>query len=170
VATQTERRNATQRAILDAAVASFTSFDLAVSMEAIAADAGVTKGSIHYHFGSRSGLLRAVAEFTMVGLERKIANMAKRSDVRAWVRAVLTEQATPTGRMLFAINDELTAAGELDSVDPFAYFTSRLAEFEIPSPPPVIAAAVIQYGRQLAFGNTSAADIDHVMADLDQLL
>lgn len=170
MATQTERRNATQRAILDAAVSAFTTEDLSVSMESIANDAGVTKGSIHYHFGSRSGLLRSVAEFTIAKLEHRIAKTAQEGDVRTWVRAVLVEQATPTGRMLFAINDELAGSGELEDVDPFPYITLRLAEFEIPSPPPVIAAAIIQYGRQLAFGNTSASDIDDVMADLNKLL
>lgn len=170
MATQTERRDATRRAILDAAIRKFTKTGLSVSMEAIAADAEVTKGSIHYHFGSRVGLLRAVAEFTIAALEVRIAKTAEQADVREWVRAVLTAQATPKGRMLFAINDELAGSGELDDVDPFPYITLRLAEFDIPAPPPVIAAAIIQYGRQLAFGNTSAADIDDVMANLDSML
>lgn len=138
-------------------------------MESIATAAGVTKGSIHYHFGSRTGLLQAVAEYTIGQLEQRIARSAD-SGVEAWVRAVLTEQATPKGRMLFTINDELAGSGELADVDPFPYFTLRLAEFEIPSPPPVVAAALIQYGRQLAFGNTSADDIDNVMADLKKVL
>lgn len=170
MATQTERRNATQRAILDAAILAFTTEDLSVSMESIASAAGVTKGSIHYHFGSRAGLLRSVAEFTMAKLEQRIAQMADEGDVRTWVRAVLVEQATPTGRMLFAINDELARSGELEDVDPLPYIALRLAEFEIPAPPPVIAAAIVQYGWQLAFGNTSRSDIEAVMADLDTLL
>ncbi len=170
MATQTERRNATRRAILESAITAFTTGDLSVSMEAIAADAGVTKGSVHYHFGSRTGLLRAVAEFVVARLESRIAAASDGVDVRTWIRAVLAEQATPVGAMLFAINDELARTGELTDADPFPYFSLRLAEFDIPSPPPVIAAAMIQYGRQLAFGNTTAASIDDVMADLDPLL
>ncbi len=168
MATQTERRNATRRAILDAAIASFTTGDLSASMESIATDAGVTKGSIHYHFGSRHGLLRAVAEFVVGRLESRLAASDAAADVRSWVRAVLAEQATSTGAMLYAIHDELARTGQLTGADPFPYFTLRLTEFAIPSPPAVIAAAMIQYGRQLAFG--TSLSIDDVMADLDPLI
>ncbi len=169
VATQTERRDATRQAILSSAMKQFTDDGTSTSMESIASAAGVTKGSIHYHFGSRIGLLRAVAEYTIGQLEQRITRSAE-SGVEAWVRSVLVAQATPKGRMLFTIHDELAASGELADVDPFPYFTLRLAEFEIPSPPPVVAAALIQYGRQLAFGNTSAENIDDVMADFTKLL
>ena len=60
--------------------------------------------------------------------------------------------------------------GELDDIDPFPYLTLRLREFDVAAPPTVIAAAMLQYARQLAFGNTAGGDLDDVMADLDGLL
>lgn len=168
--TQSERRDATKKAIIDAATRAYEGGDLSVSLEVIGADAGVTKGSIFYHFGSRAGLLRAVALVTLARLERRLAQDLGEIDLRTWVRMVLAEQMTPRGRMLFAINDELALIGELGDIDPFPYLTLRLREFDVSAPPTVIAAAMLQYARQLAFGNAAGGDLDDVMADLDGLL
>lgn len=168
MATQTERRNATRRAILDAAVDAYIADDISVALERIAVDAGVTKSTIHYHFGSRDGLWRSVAEYVFGRIEARFARLPDDVDVSTWVRMVLAEQATPRGRLLFAINDELARTGDLIDADPFPYLALRLGEFGIDAPPAVIAAAMIQYGRQLAFG--AITDIDDVMADLAEVL
>lgn len=170
MATQIERRAATRSAILHASIQAFEGGDISTSLESIAATAGVTKGSIHYHFGSRTGLLQAVAAHAFTEIERRIAARAEVVDVRTWVREVLEDQTTPRGRMLYAIGDELTRAGLLVGSDPFPYISLRLSEFDIASPPTVVAAALIQYGRQLAFGSTPADAIDGIMADLGTLL
>ena len=141
-----------------------------MSLDTIATTAGVTKGTILYHFGSRAGLLRAVAERALGRFEARLAREVESVDARTWVRRVLAEQATPTGRMLFAINDELAPTGELVDVDPFPYLAMRLRELEVVAPPTVIAAAMLQYGRQLAFGHPAGGTLDDAMADLDGLL
>ena len=107
---------------------------------------------------------------TLARLERRLAQDLDEIDVRTWVRTVLAAQMTPRGRMLFAINDELALIGELDDIDPFPYLTLRLREFDVSAPPTVIAAAMLQYARQLAFGNTAGGDLDDFVADLDGLL
>jgi len=170
MATQLERRAATRGAILQASIDAFEGGDLSASLESIAASAGVTKGSIHYHFGSRTGLLEAVATHTFTEIEKRIAARADVVDVATWVREVLEDQVSPRGRMLFTIADELARCGSLIGVDPFPYVSLRLTEFEIAAPPPVVAAAIIQYGRQLAFGSTPPEAIGGIMADLASLL
>lgn len=170
MATQLERRAATRSAILHASIAAFEDGDLSASLESIAAAAGVTKGSIHYHFGSRTGLLEAVATHSFAEIEKRIAARADAVDVATWVREVLEDQISPRGRMLFTIADELARAGSLIGVDPFPYISLRLSEFDIAAPPTVIAAAIIQYGRQLAFGSTPPDALDAIMADLRPLL
>lgn len=170
MATQVERRNATRSAILHASIDAFEGGDLSASLESIAASAGVTKGSIHYHFASRIGLLEAVASHAFTEIEKRIAARADVVDVRTWVRDVLEYQVSPRGRMLYAIADELARSGSLVGSDPFPYISLRLTEFDIAAPPTVVAAALIQYGRQLAYGSTPATEIDDVMADLEALL
>jgi AcrR family transcriptional regulator len=62
VVTQTERRNSTRCAIVKAAFDAFKKAGSAdVALELIAENAGMTKGSIHYHFKNRVGLVMAVA-------------------------------------------------------------------------------------------------------------
>ncbi len=170
MATQVERRNATRGAILRASIAAFEGGDLSASLESIAASAGVTKGSIHYHFTSRTGLLEAVASHTFTEIEKRIAARADAVEVETWVREVLEDQVSPRGRMLYAIADELARVGSLVGSDPFPYISLRLSEFDIAAPPTVVAAALIQYGRQLAYGSTPKDAIDGIMADLSDLL
>lgn len=170
MATQVERRNATRSAILQASIEAFEGGDLSASLESIAASAGVTKGSIHYHFTSRTGLLEAVATHAFTDIEKRIAGRADTVGVATWVREVLEDQVSPRGRMLYAIADELARAGSLIGSDPFPYISLRLTEFEIAAPPTVVAAALIQYGRQLAYGSTPIEAIDGIMADLKTLL
>lgn len=169
MATQLERRAATRSAILQASIEAFEGGDVSASLEAIAAAAGVTKGSIHYHFGSRTGLLEAVATHAFTEIEKRIAARAGTVDVATWVREVLEVQISPTGRMLYTIADELARAGSLVGSDPFPYISLRLSEFDIAAPPTVIAAALIQYGRHLAFGSSPPEAIDGIMADLAEL-
>ena len=170
MATQTERRNATRGAILDAATSAYEGGDLSVALDEIATIAGVTKGTIFYHFESRAGLLRAVAERALARLEARLAREVDDIDVMTWVRRVLSEQASPMGRLLFAINDELAPTKELIDADPYLYLTARLDAFGVRAPATLIAAAMLQYARQLAFDAPSAGTIDSVMADLEYLL
>lgn len=170
MATQVERRAATRNAILQASIEAFEGEDLSASLESIAVSAGVTKGSIHYHFGSRTGLLEAVASHAFAEIEKRIAARAEAVDVATWVREVLEDQISPRGRMLYMIADELARAGSLVGSDPFPYISLRLTEFDIAAPPPVVAAALIQFGRQLAFGSTPPDAIDGIMIDLGRLL
>jgi AcrR family transcriptional regulator len=59
---RTERRAARRTELLDAAVRAIRRAGPAVSMDAIAAEAGVTKPILYRHFGDRVGLAGALAE------------------------------------------------------------------------------------------------------------
>ena len=62
------RRDDRRAQLLDAARAAIRREGRAVSMEAIAREAGITKPIIYKHFGDRSGLARALSEEFLTGL------------------------------------------------------------------------------------------------------
>lgn len=64
----------------------------ATSLDAIVADAGVTKGSLYHHFTSKADLFSDVYEDELAMLTRRIAEAyASKDDVREAARAGLTE-------------------------------------------------------------------------------
>jgi AcrR family transcriptional regulator len=73
---------ATRRRLLDAAIRRFAADGLQASFDAIAADAGATKGALYHHFGSKDGLVQAVY----------------REAVNRHARRVLDDSAEGTGR------------------------------------------------------------------------
>ncbi len=165
--TQIERRDATRSAIVDAARAEFVAAGSPdVALEPIADAAGVTKGTIHYHFVNRAGLLAAVATSIFRTMEARIAGTDPDADAVAYIEALLVAQSAPVGAILFMIGDELARSGELAPVDPYAYLCRRLAGAAVIGSVEVIAAAVVQLARQLAFGLADEADIPGFVAAL----
>ena len=73
---------ATRHRLLDAAIRRFAADGLTTSFDAVAADAGVTKGALYHHFGSKDGLVQAVY----------------REAVNRHAQQVLADSATGTGR------------------------------------------------------------------------
>lgn len=71
MAEQESKTRSTPDAILDAAIDLFieTGFET-TSMDAIAAKAGVAKGTLYYHFKSKEGIVEAIVERFVVGAER----------------------------------------------------------------------------------------------------
>lgn len=145
-----------------------------VALDVIAERAGVTKGSIHYHFKNRVGLIRAVAVWVFQKMEEDIAlapaasKKTKNRDSPAisYVRMLLNAQATPTGRVLYTVGDELARAGKLQEVDPYVYLCRKLQSMEIEGSVSVIAAAITQLGRQLAYELAPKSDIEDMVAAL----
>ncbi len=170
VATQTERSKTTRRAIIEAAYTAFEESGAPdVALEAIAERAGVTKGSIHYHFDNRVGLLAAVAIWVFQKIEARVAEVPRdpnESRAYSYIRALLKEQSDPVGRVLFTIGDELARTDGLEEVDPYKYLCAKLADLGVEGSVTVVAAAVMQLGRQLAFGQASAQEIDAMLEAL----
>ncbi len=165
--TQAERRTQTQRAIVEAAYRAYElEGSLDVALESIAADAGVTKGAIHYHFGNRLGLLAAVAVWVFTELEAQLEQAQATRDVAVYIRALLEAQASARGRILYTIGDTLAQAGALQPIDPFDYLRERLRRLGVGPHALVTAAAVYQFGRQLAYGLSETHQIDAMVEAL----
>jgi AcrR family transcriptional regulator len=89
VPTQEERRIATQNALLTAAIARFgkRGFD-GVSVDEIAADAGVTRGALYHHFESKEALFEAAFRATEGRLQATLRRAAQQhSDPRQQLAA-----------------------------------------------------------------------------------
>jgi AcrR family transcriptional regulator len=167
VATQLERRESTRRDVVDAALVAFTEAGhTGVTLDDIAADAGVAKSTVLYHFGSRLGVLRAVAIELFLRAERRIARRARGATAADWVRALLEEQLTATGRVLHQIGDELAQHQALGEGDPMAYLVERLDGLGVEGEVEAVAAATLQFGRQLAYGQAGGADVDRMVTAL----
>ncbi len=75
--TQAERTSATRRALLDAAREQFAERGFAgTGRDQVAAAAGVTRGALYHHFGTKEGLFRAVVEELEAGLTAQVAAAA----------------------------------------------------------------------------------------------
>jgi AcrR family transcriptional regulator len=75
--TQAERTSATRRALLDAARVQFAEKGFTgTGREQVAAAAGVTRGALYHHFGTKEGLFRAVVEELEAGLAEQVATAA----------------------------------------------------------------------------------------------
>jgi AcrR family transcriptional regulator len=75
--TQAERTSATRRALLDAARDQFAERGFSgTGREQVAAAAGVTRGALYHHFGTKEGLFRAVVEELEAALAERVAAAA----------------------------------------------------------------------------------------------
>lgn len=95
-------RERTKRSLLDAATMLLGERGLAVSLETIAAEAGVTRAGLLHHFPSREALIRAVAEDATWQFHEEVLAHLDPSDsrpgrlLRAYVRALFAgSAATP---------------------------------------------------------------------------
>lgn len=164
--TQVERRTATQLAIVNSAAFAYQQErSIDVALESIAAGAGVTKGSILYHFKSRLGLLTEVAQSIFLELVSGLG-VETESDPQAWSRALLVALATPAGFVLYAIGDELTCAGKLAETDPYPYLQRFLVSRGVTESADITAAALTFLGRRLALGLETPDAIDPFVARL----
>jgi len=87
----------------------------AVSIDAVAADAGSAKGLVHYHFKTKQGLMSAVAERVTAARKAKwraAFDAASAQDVVAQTWILLTEESTNgtvrAWQSLVGIGDRLT--------------------------------------------------------------
>lgn len=92
-------RERTRRALLDAATALISERGMAVSLEAIAVEAGVTRAGLLHHFQNREELLRAVAADTVAQFRAEVAEHVDLSEnrpgklLRAYIRTMFAEES-----------------------------------------------------------------------------
>lgn len=94
---KTRDRERTKRAILDTTAQLLRERGITVSLEAIAAEVGVSKSALLHHFPSRKVLIRAVAEHAMdVFHDRVMANLDLSENhpgklLRAYIRTLFSD-------------------------------------------------------------------------------
>jgi AcrR family transcriptional regulator len=114
--TQSERREATTGALLDAARRQFAREGyVATSLDAVVAEAGVTKGALYHHFAGKRELFRAVFDREQAALARALAEaFAREPDpwdgLQAACRAFLDAALEPELQRIVLV-DSFSALG-----------------------------------------------------------
>lgn len=62
-----------------------------VSVRAVAAEAGVSGGTVQHYFPTRAEMIRYAMEWTSLQVEERIGNVPRWGEVREWTRAILLE-------------------------------------------------------------------------------
>ncbi|WP_030225825.1 TetR/AcrR family transcriptional regulator [Actinoalloteichus caeruleus] len=125
---RTEGRTAedTKRLILRAAAQVIRRDGLAASLDDIAAEAGVSKGGLVYHFRSKQALLVALGESIARGFEALVTSRIDPSDTRpgrltrAYIRACFADVEDPV-----AMRDNIAIAAHLISDDDLQELADR---------------------------------------------
>jgi AcrR family transcriptional regulator len=111
-ATRAASAGATRSRLIDAAIDRFAAAGAATSFEAVAADAGVTKGALYHHFGSKDGLVEAVYREVVNRHAARVIDASSTGDGRARLLALVDASArlytsrTPFYRLLTQLHLE----------------------------------------------------------------
>ena len=106
---------ATRRRLLDAAIARFAADGLGASFDAVAADAGATKGALYHHFGSKDGLVQAVYQEAVRRHAQRVLELSAEGTGRERLLELIDASSrlytsrTPFYRLLVALH--IDAAG-----------------------------------------------------------
>jgi AcrR family transcriptional regulator len=107
---------ATRRRLLDAAIARFAADGLGASFDAVAADAGATKGALYHHFGSKDGLVQAVYQEAVRRHAQRVLERSAQGTGRERLLELIDASArlyssrTPFYRLLVALHVEVAGA------------------------------------------------------------
>jgi AcrR family transcriptional regulator len=110
-ATRAASADETRRRLLDAAIDRFAA-GAVTSFEAVAADAGVTKGALYHHFGSKEGLVEAVYREVVNRHAARVIEASSDGDGRTRLLALVDASArlytsrTPFYRLLISLHLE----------------------------------------------------------------
>jgi AcrR family transcriptional regulator len=110
-ATRAASADETRRRLLDAAIDRFAAGTV-TSFEAVAADAGVTKGALYHHFGSKEGLVEAVYREVVNRHAARVIEASSDGDGRTRLLALVDASArlytsrTPFYRLLISLHLE----------------------------------------------------------------
>jgi AcrR family transcriptional regulator len=110
-ATRAASADETRRRLLDAAIDRFAA-GAVTSFEAVATDAGVTKGALYHHFGSKEGLVEAVYREVVNRHAARVIAASSDGDGRTRLLALVDASArlytsrTPFYRLLISLHLE----------------------------------------------------------------
>jgi len=116
MSTRAAAAEVTRARLIDAAIERFAADGIGASFDAVAADAGVTKGALYHHFGSKDGLVQEVYKEAVRRHAARVIDASAQGTGRERVLALIDSSArlytsrTPFYRLLVALH--LTAAIE----------------------------------------------------------
>lgn len=125
--TKAEQRERTRAEIVRIATTRFAERGFAgVALEDLVAEAGLTRGALYHHFGSKQGLFRAVVERAQAGVADAIEHAASGhddalEDFLAGSRAFLEASLAPEVRRILLVDGpavlgwDVWRAGDLDT-------------------------------------------------------
>jgi len=102
----------TRRALLDAAIERFAAAGAVTSFDAVAAEAGVTKGALYHHFGSKEGFIEAVYVEAVNRHAKRVIEASSGGDGRSRLFALIDSSArlytsrTPFYRLLIELHHD----------------------------------------------------------------
>ncbi|HEU4974374.1 MAG TPA: TetR family transcriptional regulator [Baekduia sp.] len=100
----------TRTRLIEAAIVRFGADGAGASFDAVAAGAGVTKGALYHHFGSKEGLVEAVYKELIRRHADRVVAASSDGDGRARLLALVDESArlyasgTPAYRLLISLH------------------------------------------------------------------
>jgi AcrR family transcriptional regulator len=106
----------TRRRLIDAAIARFATDGPGARFDVVAADAGVTKGALYHHFGSKEGLVEAVYREAVNRHAIRVIDASSTGDGRTRLLALVDASArlytsrTPFYRLLTQLHLESATA------------------------------------------------------------
>lgn len=183
--TKAEQREATMQKLIEVGRDLFTQYGYAQTpTEEIVEQAGVTRGALYHHFGSKEGLLAAVLEMIQREVAQAVEAAADESDdvweqlVRG-CQAFLRASADPQVQRVLLV-DAPAALGwekwrELDAANSMVLLQDVLTELvaqKIFKPIPVAALTHLLSGamNEAALWVAQAADREQALADANQAL
>lgn len=178
--TKREQRKAATRAnVLQAAIKVFTEGSVVnTPVEEVTKEAGVSKATLFFHFGSRIEMLEAVAEELFRYGVTNIWDQAE-PGLTPFLRDYLAAQRVPQTRLLWEIGDILIVAGRPGPDFAQDYILkeieARLTDDGIQADmrrtlANVVAAAVTAVARRAAFDHANDEELEQLISDLDAIL
>lgn len=189
MATKVEQRERTRSALLEIAVRRFAADGYAgVALEDLVAEAGLTRGAVYHHFGSKEGLFRAVVEHAQRGVAETVERAASvdadpLASFLAGCRAFLEASLAPEVRRILLVDGPAVLGwgewreGDLDtSVRLLDAGVAELAEAGVIADERLATLATMVSGalNEVAIANAHSpdpdAEIDAAVATLEQML
>ncbi|WP_144720283.1 TetR/AcrR family transcriptional regulator [Agrococcus jejuensis] len=188
---RTEQRDATRRALVDAASARFAADGYAATgLPAIVADAAVTKGAMYHHFASKAELFEAVLAQVQESVGAQVAAAAE-AETDAWsqlllgCRAFLTASTDASVRRIMLVDgpsvlgwarwrahDDATSARHLGEAIAALIADGTLTQVDSVATTRLLSGAMNEAALWLADAPAArrASDLDAAMASLTRML
>lgn len=176
-----QQKAETRKRLLAAARSVFAEGSVVTTpLDAVAAEAGVSKATLFFHFDDRGDLLEAVAgEILFEIYEELLARTEPPAGRRAFLQFYLDLQHDPRPLLLWEIGDVLSADGR--PLPDLAYqhlqgeLDRRLQAEGVPAERAarlagVLTPAVFLVARRVAFGVATEAEIGRFLDDVDHLV